>query len=121
MFVVNKDSTQYLSVEIATASYYIFRALISGSYVIFKPAVTVTTREKLFTIVESATEDLANGTVSFPYASEIYYEIYGSDSSDLTIPDSDPLFRGWLKVERTAQTNTSYINTQTRAVYDPRD
>ena len=110
-----------MSVNIDTADYYLFAFDLNlGQKILLATVNETNARNTVFDITEKADEDLANSVISIPEAGEYLFSIYGSPSSDLTLPDADPLYTGWCKVYRDSQTNTSYSITETKVAYDPR-
>lgn len=83
----------------------------SGSYL---------NRAHKFTLIESATEDLANGTISLPNAEDYAVSMYNKETADLTIPDAEPAWRGFVRVYRNSTTKKNYDPDINKAAYDPR-
>jgi hypothetical protein len=127
MFVVNKNSIQTLYVNMsdeAPLSFYIFA--LSGNGLTAKkifnvPLVVSNGRYHQFTIEENPIENLTNGIVSLPKASDLYCEIYNTSTDTLAIPaDTDPIWRGLWRVYREATVVTENTPLKVIKEYDPR-
>lgn len=128
MFVITKDTIQDLFVNLIVdppVGFFLFVVTGNGledEKVFLAPESSeFTDRYFKFTIEESATEDLLNGVVSFPLASDLYCKIFSVPTESLVVPtDDDPIWRGQFRIVREA----TVINENEPAVeikgYDPR-
>ncbi len=127
MFVVNQDTTQYLQINLSDEySSPNFLFVLSGNGLTEQKLFFATAdsskspRVLEFTIEENATEDLMDGIISLPNASDLYCSLYNPDTKTLSIPDSSPIWRGLFRVKN--ETTTINENEVGRKYYeyDPR-
>lgn len=128
MFVITKDTTQTLFVNLTVdppVGFFLFVVTGNGlkaEKVFLAPESSeFLDRYHKFTIEENSTEDLLNGIVSFPLASDLYCKIYSVPTESLSVPEDDaPIWRGQFRIVR----ESTVINENEPAVqitgYDPR-
>ena len=128
MFVVNTNQSQVLNVNLSneyTFDYFLFvlsgNGLESDKLFYATADFAKSPRCVSFTIVENTTEDVLNGTISLPNASDLYCRIYNTETETLSIPITDPIWRGLWRVKTyTTTENENEIDTIIKG-YDPRE
>src|SRR3990167_1821970 len=110
MITKNTANTVVLTLkekQTLTNPYWIFRIWndLEHGYKIFRAADTsdYTDRYNKFTITDSTTEDLANGTVDFDAAGFWHYEVWESQVTTLSVTTAATMVEsGKIKVEGTS-------------------
>lgn len=127
MFVINSNSAQTLDVNISdeySLDYFLFalsgNGLANRKLFFCTPIFTKIPRVVSFSITENSTEDLLNGVISLPNASDLYCEIYNVASQTLELPTSEPIWSGLFRVYRTSVTTNKNDISITYKEYDPR-
>jgi len=127
MFVINKEATQELQVNLSdeyTLDYFLFAlsgdGLTNQKLFFATPNFTSSPRFVSFLIEENSTEDLYNGVVSLPFASDLYCKIYNVATQTLSIPSSEPIWKGLWRVKTDTVINNDNEISITYKGYDPR-
>ena len=128
MFVVEQDETQILNVNLSNEwvyPYFIFslsgNGLTEPKYFFVDADLSKSPRVVRFSIEENDTEDLFDGIVSLPEASDLYCTIYNTNqNSELTIPSSDPIWKGLFRVKNSTTTTNGNEIERNYYGYDPR-
>lgn len=128
MFVINKEATQQLFINLSDeVSFDNYLFVVSGDGLenekMFFAAETSEhhSRYHKFTIEENATEDLMNGIVSFPVASDLIVSLYNLEEKEFTIPEgSEVVWRGLFRVKREDFQDSTNEPTIETISHDPR-
>lgn len=125
MFVVNRNQSQFLFVNIDNSlPYFLFKlsgnGLSSDKLFFASNTAAYPERAKKFQITESETEDLQAGTITLNKASDLYCEIYNTATTDLEVPETDPIWRGLWRVKDAETIENKYTPEIIIKEYDPR-
>ncbi len=127
MFVIQKGNSQFLHINLSneySEDYFLFALSGNGleeqKLFFATPDFTKSPRVVYFDITENSTEDVMEGIISIPRSGDLYCELYNTDTETLSIPDSDPIWRGLFRVYDTDTTTNENAIIRTYYGNDPR-